>query len=92
MVDVGEGVTELCLDDRSAFTIIEIVSDEEIIIQRDNVTKIETPSSEYHYEPDPDGRKLTITKRRDHRWRVKGQFKGNTFLIGVRDECHEQET
>jgi hypothetical protein len=87
---VGDGVTELIDNDRAAFTIIEIISDEEIIIQRDNVTKIETHASEYHYEPDPEGDKFTITKRRDNRWRIKGQGKRNsTFLIGVRDEHYE---
>ena len=90
-MEIGDGVTELLHNDRSAFTIIDIVSDEEIVIQRDNATET---YEEYYYEPDPKGKTFTITKRRDSRWRVKGVLdrkKYSTFLIGVRDEHHHDE-
>jgi len=89
--EIGMGVTECCWSDRHAYTIVDIISPREIVVQRDIAIRADnrgmTDSQDWIYERDPEGSKYTITLRKNGRWVKKGlDMKSNGWLIGSREE------
>jgi hypothetical protein len=91
---VGDGVTELCYTDRRAYTIIKIISNKEIIIQRDKTIRLDpkgmSDCQRYEYSTDKTGETVTLTKRNNNKWYVKTipMRYSNIFIIGLRNRYH----
>ena len=95
---VGMGVSERVGSDSYAYTIVEIISPKRIVVQGDTVTRIDdngpfTESQDYHYEPNPNGYKVLITKRKNGYWYRKGYSMKSASPFGIgyrrsyRDPC-----
>lgn len=93
--EVGMGVTECCWSDRHAYTIVEVVTDKLIVVQRDKVKRTDqngmSESQQYSYEADPEGAKVEVTLRKNGKWITKGEGlkNGTGWLIGSRREYHD---
>lgn len=93
--EVGMGVTECMWSDRHAYTIVAVISDRQIVVQRDKAVRTDnnglSESQSYSYERDPDGERKTVTKRKNGKWVTKGDaLKGGTgWLIGERNEYYD---
>jgi hypothetical protein len=88
------GVTELCYSDRHAYTIIEIRDPKHITVQRDKATRIDkngmSESQQYEFTPDPQGRCVDLSLRKNGNWLQVGMRKGsNVFMIGRREEYYD---
>jgi hypothetical protein len=92
---VGMGATELMFTDRNAYTIIEIINDKTIIVQRDDVKRVDkngmSDSQEYVYISNPDNAVYEVTLRKNGKWITKGQNAkhGTSWLIGHRMEYYD---
>lgn len=91
---IGRGVTEMCYTDRHAYTIIECRDARHCVVQRDHATRTDdrgmSDAQEYRYEPNPDGRIVELSLRKDGHWRQVGERKGsNVFMIGRREEYYD---
>jgi len=92
---IGMGATELMHTDRHAFTIVEVISPKEIVVQRDNAIRTDnngmSDSQGYRYEPNPEGEKITVTLRKNGRWVTKGGglWNGTSWAIDRRDEHYD---
>jgi hypothetical protein len=87
--EVGMGVTYCCGSDRYPFTIIEVVSDKKIVVQRDNYKRIDNNGyggqQEYEYQQDSEGVTKIITLRKNGRWIAQGDpLSAHGYLIGER--------
>lgn len=85
--EVGMGATHVMFSDLQAYTVIEIISKREIVVQRNEPFRVPSElKKEYSYvfSPNKNGKKVTITKRKSGEWREKcGTDK---FVVGVRQE------
>ena len=88
--EVGMGATYYVGSDRYPFTIVEVVNEKTLVIQADEFKRIDkngfSESQEYTYSPNPEARKIVITKRKTGRWVEKGQSSdcGSGYGIGHR--------
>jgi hypothetical protein len=80
---VGDGATYGIGSDRYPFTVVEIKSETTIIVTADNYRRIDkngvSESQQYEYTPDPNGCRITVTRRKqgdDYVWRKQGDGKG----------------
>jgi hypothetical protein len=91
----GMGVTAGVGSDRYPYTILDVSpSGRQIRIQEDTAELISGDifknAQEYHYTPNPNGRKITISLRKDGRWREVGSGRGaSTYGIGHRDRYYD---
>lgn len=88
---VGMGATMLMHSDRHAYTIVEVVSDKEVVVQQDNAVRTDknglSESQTYEYSPNPQGEKHTVTLRKHGGWVTK---KGHQrWHIGERREYRD---
>lgn len=85
---VGMGATVLMYSDRYAATIVEVKSPSRIVIQADRAIRADKngmcDSQSYNYEPNPQGRTWTVTRRRDGTWKV--EYAGTPVRLDCRDE------
>lgn len=92
----GMGATQLLWSDREPFTIVEIIRFKSgknkglvkgVIVQRDDYVRTDSNGmsemQEYTYSPNPEAPKITVTLRKDGKWRSTS---GGTFLIGRREK------
>ena len=76
--EVGMGVTEAVGSDSYPYTVIEVVSNREIVVQADSYkpdldNKYDYYANQiYNYYPNPEGAKYTLTLRKNNRWKRKG--------------------
>lgn len=91
---VGMGVTEYGWSDRHPYTIIEVINERKVVIQEDQ-SKLPAGDSVYGRQdwiitPNPNGQILTITKRKNGKWKEVGRGKGsNTFGLGRRSRYYD---
>lgn len=89
--EVGMGATILMYSDRHAATVIEVLSPSRIVIQEDTATRTDkngmSESQEYAYTPDPKAEKLTVSLRKDGRWKI--QASQTIIKLGERDAYHD---
>lgn len=89
--EVGMGATEISWTDRTAYTVVAIVTKRVIEVQRDKAIRVDTngmsESQSYRYEPDPYGMKYRVSKHKDGTWR----FEGTKIILalGFRDEYYD---
>lgn len=87
---LGMGVTKLGWSDRSPYTIIEIHSTKEIVVQEDKSVRIDknglSEQQEWEISSDPEGRTRILTLRKNGKWITKGVSlkNGDYWLIGER--------
>lgn len=88
---VGMGATRLGWTDRYPYTIVEVINERRIVVQADNYRVIRGSahdgSAEYEYTPDIDAPLITVTKRKDGKWREMGR--SNLFTIGERSRYYD---
>jgi len=91
--ELGIGVTELMYSDRHPFTVTKIISDTKIEVTADTSTRIDengaSESQEYRYEPDKKAVPITLRLNKFGRWKMVGDPKGSTFLVGRREEYYD---
>ena len=88
------GCTLLYFSDRHAATIIEVINERRIVIQRDNAVRIDnngmSESQEYACTPNPEATREEFTLRKNGRWVRKGESsKGLALAIGYRKEFYD---
>ncbi len=92
---VGMGATELRWTDRAAYTVIEVQANGRVLrLQRDQATRKDkrgmTDAQEYLYQPNPKGLIVTVSRRRDGKYRRVGEGNtGSVFMIGARQEYYD---
>jgi hypothetical protein len=94
--EVGMGATQIRYTDRRAYTVIEIVSAKEVVVQRDKAIRTDVLGwvdyKTFQIEQDPKGhtRTLVLKKSKKHpngKWVVKGDpINGERYIIGMREE------
>lgn len=94
--EVGMGATEVMWTDRHAYTVVAVLSPRKVVVQRDTATRTDRDprtglpyygdSQSYDFAPDPDGRTVAVSLRKDGRWRQVGGSGGSVFVIGHRSE------
>lgn len=98
--EVGMGMTEYLYSDQHAYTVVELVSDSTIRVQRDKATRTDSNGmsdcQSYKYEPNSEGGIATLTLRRTKRhpegvWARKGESvkKGGRWTLNRREEYHD---
>ena len=74
--EVGMGATELMWTDRNAYTIIQVLNDKTIVVQRDDVKrigpKLMSDSQEYSYTPNTNNNTYVVTLRNNGKWVTRG--------------------
>ena len=92
---VGMGVTRTMYSDRQAWTVVQVINDRKIVVQEDNAKRIDkngmSELQEYEYTPNPNGRRETLTFRKNGRWISKGQSLkgGDGWALGFRRAYHD---
>ncbi len=90
--EIGMGVTQLGWSDRHAFTVIDILSPKEIVVQRDHAKRVDkngmSDSQTWEYERNPEGCIYHLTLRKNGNWVQKGSRRKNSdgWAIGRREE------
>lgn len=93
--EVGMGATHIGWTDREPYTVVEVVNADTIVVQEDNAKRVDTngmsESQSYEYTPNPDGRKVTVTRRKNGQWIAKGEpmKTGTKFVVGSRSKYHD---
>jgi len=89
---VGMGATQCVGSDRRAYTVVEIINDRKIVLQRDKVKRIDSngfsTEQKYSYEPNPNGHEVVVTLRKNGRWCEVGEAidNGVQYVVGHRKE------
>lgn len=90
---VGMGVTETLGSDRYPYTVVQVISAREIVVQRDAWKRISGTGESVLYEltPNPNGELVTLTMRSNGRWVRKGESmkRGNPWHVGRRDRYND---
>lgn len=95
MPKIGDGATEISWTDRAPYTIVEVVSPRQIVVQADNATRDDangmSDCQNYVFSPNPNGSKMTVTLRGNGKWIVKGESakNGRKFVVGSRGKYHD---
>lgn len=91
--EVGMGATYIGYTDRHAYTVIEVVNPKCIVVQQDTARRTDkngmSDSQSWEFERNPNGRRVTLTLRKNGDWRETGTRSGGTFLIGERMEYYD---
>jgi len=87
--EVGMGVTGGAGSDCYPYTIVEVKTDKDIVIQSDSFRRTDknglSECQEYDITPNPDGRKVRITFRRNGRWVERGMLMHRSgYSLGFR--------
>jgi hypothetical protein len=89
--EVGMGVTMSVGSDRYPYTIVEVINpSKKIIIQEDTARLVEgsamSEHQKYEYAPNPEGKLVTLTKRKFGKWVTQGEsvYGGSRFYLGER--------
>lgn len=88
-VKVGDGATFSIGSDRYPYTVVEVVNDRKVIVQRDDYRRTDkngfSESQTNEYTPNLEARRQVITKRKNGGWYEQGQAIGSgRFSLGVR--------
>lgn len=92
---VGMGATGYWWSDREPFTVIAINSPKCITVQADDARRLDnnglSESQEYAFAPNPNGRKYTLTLRKNNWWVPKGTAMNRTpyFELGTRQKYYD---
>ena len=89
-VTVGMDATQIMWSDRNAYTVVEILAKNKIVVQRDIATRkdngVMSDCQEYNYERDLDGVKQTLIKTKNG-WKVVGV--DERFILGHRETYYD---
>lgn len=88
---VSGGGTVLMYSDRTAVTIVRVLSAKRILVTEDTATRTDkrgmTENQEYEYKSNPNGAVREFSLRKDGRWKEKGG--ATVLLLGERDAYHD---
>jgi len=89
--EVGMGVTFLYYTDRSAGTIVRVISDRKIVVKADRAIRTDkngmSDCQNYIFEVAEDANEIVVTKRKNGKWQVsKG---GPVVSLGHRSHYHD---
>jgi hypothetical protein len=88
---VGDGATITSYSDRSAATVVKVLTANKVVVQLDKATRIDSngmsESQEYIYEPNPSGNLIIFTRRKNGRWLEQKGSQGIRF--GERDHYYD---
>lgn len=93
--EIGMGVTQLCFSDRHPYTIIDVISSREILVQADSAVRVDnngmSDSQSWEFSSNPRGHKYILTLRKNGAWKCKGaSLKGSeSWMIGKRSKYHD---
>lgn len=91
--EVGMGATEIMYSDRHAYTIAEVLRADCILVQQDIAVRTDglgiTENQKWEFEPDPEALSVTLTRRKDGTWQIKGSRDCSVFVLGVRLEYYD---
>jgi hypothetical protein len=93
--EIGMGVTQLCFSDRHPYTIIDVISSHEILVQSDNAVRVDnngmSDSQDWEFSPNPRGIKHILTLRKNGAWKCKGDSLKSSYnwMIGKRSKYHD---
>jgi hypothetical protein len=91
--EVGMGATALMYSDRHAYTIVDVVSEKLILVQRDKATRTDRNGMDeqqsYAYVADTTVEHVAVRLCKDGRWRNGTMKNGTVFVIGYRDEHYD---
>lgn len=92
--EIGMGVTYLGWTDRHPYTVIKVISPTRIVIQADSYKRVDkngqSESQQYLFTPNPKGEVITLSKRKDGRWREVGKdLRSSIYQIGERSKYHD---
>ena len=78
-ITVGMGATRIGWTDRHPYTVIEVRSPKCLVLREDKATRTDnlgmSDCQSYEFNPDPDGRTVVVTLRKNGKWGGKGRFK-----------------
>jgi len=93
---IGDGATELMWSDRRAYTITKVINAKTVEVTKDDYSwggvggREMGDNSKWVFAPNPDGPVVTLTKRKNGKWIIKGEsIKGTAFLMGRREMHHD---
>lgn len=76
-IKVGQGATYHVGSDRYPYTVIRVLSDRRVEVQADNYRRTDTngisESQTYEYTPNPEGRIVVVSRRKNGAWKEVGQ-------------------
>lgn len=81
--EVGMGVTERIGSDCYPYTLIQIINPKTIVIQSDDYKCTDYKFQNYDITPNPDGGKITLTLRKNGRWKRKNATIKDSFNYGL---------
>lgn len=93
--EINMGATEICWSDRHAYTIVNIINDKTIVVQRDDVKRVDglgmTDSQVWECTPNPDNDTNIVTLRKNGKWITQGHSmkNGTRWLIGSKMEYYD---
>lgn len=93
--EIGMGVTQLCFTDRHPYTIIDVISPREILVQSDSAIRVDnngmSDSQNWEFQPNPRGLKYILTLRKNGSWKCKGASlkSSESWMIGKRSKYHD---
>ena len=93
--EVGMGATILMFTDRHAATVIEVVTPQKIVIQRDEARRVDnngmSESQEWEFKPNKNAVRETYTKRKNGAWVRAGDpmRNGTRLALGHRSEYYD---
>lgn len=91
---VGLPATEICYSDRHAGRVVEVAKNgRRLVWQQDTTRRIDSngfsDAQSYEYEPNPFGRKVRFSRRKDGRWLPVGVPSGNPLIVGMQNEYYD---
>lgn len=91
---VGMGATQILYTDRNPYTVVEVLGPKKLVLQADTYRRTDKngmcdSGQAYLYASDPNGKKVTVSLRKDGKWRKVGEDRTNGFVIGWREKYHD---
>ena len=85
--EVGMGATQIMWSDRHPFTVVEVSpNSRRCVVQEDRAVRTDkhgmSDCQDYDYEANPEGRKVTLSRRKNGDWRQVGDTQ--LFHLGYR--------
>lgn len=85
---IGQGCTYHIGSDRYPYTLVEILTSNRVVLQRDNYTRTDkngiSENQTYSFEPDPLAIRIVVSRRKDGRWRRQGEKSGGSGFFTLK--------
>ena len=89
----GMGCTEIQYSDRTAYTVVKVLSPKKILVREDNAERTDSngmsESQTYRFTQNRSNPKITLVKNRRGQWKMRGHPGGNVFILGIRMKYYD---